>query len=513
MRVARFVPLAKEHLKIPTASSSWQATKTDTAINPIPDFHAAEAAYASKSTPQLLRAALSFGLCRLPWLVRHAETLLSTSRRLLGDGATDWFLRQTLYGHFVPGKDEQRVQPAVQSLQHAGVRALLDHASEDDDVYTDRGDQSTDESKYDRSTELFRRCIQSVADLEHGCASIKITALCDPKLLERMGTVLMEARAVFRQSDVDGDGYLSLAETKDVLSLLLGGDDTHLDATVDAMLAATPDKQRMDYITWTSFLNPRFLLSSDTFAIERLHQRAESLATEAARSSTMRLLIDAEQLRYQPAIEYLVWWLQRSFNNTQCTSRPLIFNTYQCYLKDAESRLALDIRRAEQLGYHLGAKIVRGAYMESERALATSRGEPSPIHETSQATHDCYNRAVESALHYAQRHSSERRTEIILGTHNQESVEKAITVMNALGIDRRDPTISFAQLFAMKDYLTFSLGKHGYAAYKLIPYGEVNTVIPYLVRRAQENSSISVGAGLELHLIIKELTRRLLPLG
>ena len=97
----------------------------------------------------------------------------------------------------------------------------------------------------------------------------------------------------------------------------------------------------------------------------------------------------------------------------------------------------------------------------------------------------------------------------MLAMHNQESVEKAIQVMNELGVDRTDTTISFAQLYGMKDNLTYNLGKHGYRAYKYVPYGEIRMVIPYLCRRARENSSVAGGAAIELSLVMKEISWRL----
>jgi len=237
--------------------------------------------------------------------------------------------------------------------------------------------------------------------------------------------------------------------------------------------------------------------------LEAMYNRGRQLG-EAAAQAGVRLLIDAEQCRYQPAIDNLVLELQRQFN---VDDKPIIYNTYQCYLKDSPERLRTDVKRSERFNYHFGAKLVRGAYMESERELAETNGLPDPIHASIEDTHACYNDSVDFLL----RHSveSDQKAELMCATHNQESIEKAIDAMNKYGVDRKSSTISFAQLFGMTDHLTFNLGRHGYRAYKYVPYGEVHEVMPYLLRRARENSAIVGGATLELKMIQNELRNRL----
>jgi proline dehydrogenase len=173
--------------------------------------------------------------------------------------------------------------------------------------------------------------------------------------------------------------------------------------------------------------------------------------------------------------------------------------------------LRTDINRAKRFNYHFGAKLVRGAYMESERQLADIANVPSPIHETIEQTHACYNDSVEFLLEQSVK--SDQLIEVMCATHNQQSIEKAIAVMEKYGIDRSKNTVYFGQLYGMSDHLSFNLGRSGYRAYKYVPYGEVQEVIPYLLRRARENSSISSGAAAEFDMIKEELKRRLNPLG
>jgi proline dehydrogenase len=237
--------------------------------------------------------------------------------------------------------------------------------------------------------------------------------------------------------------------------------------------------------------------------LESMYDRGRTLG-EAAAKVGVRLLIDAEQVRYQPAIDNLVLELQRQFN---AEDKPIIYNTYQCYLQDSPERLRTDVRRAERYNYHFGAKLVRGAYMESERKLAEDAGLPDPIHPNINATHKCYDDSVDFLL----RHSieSDKKAEMMCATHNQGSIEKAIEAMNKYGVDRKTSTICFAQLYGMSDHLSYNLGKNDYRVFKYVPYGEVHEVMPYLLRRARENSAIVGGATLELNMIKTELGNRM----
>lgn len=244
--------------------------------------------------------------------------------------------------------------------------------------------------------------------------------------------------------------------------------------------------------------------------IDAMYQRGHVLGETATKAGT-RLLVDAEQVRYQPAIDSLVLDLQQRFNEVGSSEIPIIYNTYQCYLKDAPERLRNDVNRAKRFNFHFGAKLVRGAYMESERELAKRQSIESPIHETMKDTHECYNNALDFLLHQSSRTEPDRHVEVMCASHNQESIEKAIEAMHKYQIDKTSNTMSFGQLYGMSDHLSFNLGRHGYRAYKYVPYGEVHEVIPYLLRRAQENSAIAGGASSELSMIRSEIRRRLTP--
>jgi proline dehydrogenase len=336
-----------------------------------------------------------------------------------------------------------------------------------------------------------------------------------------MSKAIKEAENLFYKFDTNGDGVVSREEFEQGYSLFFKDADTKLPALLDSL---DPNGTgEVDYITWCMQLTPKdvpkitescidvgpFALATPTKEelklMETMFDRARSVAEEAARWGT-RVLVDAEQARYQPAINNLVLELQQEYNATEKTDSPIIFNTYQCYLKDTAKRLRLDLERSDRYSYHFGAKLVRGAYMESERKLAEKKGYPDPIHDTIEDTHRTYNESVEFLLRHAV--ESDKKLEIMCATHNQHSIEMTIKLMDELGIDKSSSTICFAQLLGMSDNLTFNLGDYGYNAYKYVPYGEVKKVIPYLVRRVRENSAVLESGKVELEMLRKELRSR-----
>mmetsp|Transcript_78327 Transcript_78327/g.227242 ORF Transcript_78327/g.227242 Transcript_78327/m.227242 type:complete len:572 (+) Transcript_78327:110-1825(+) len=522
------------------------------ATESIPDFNDSKAAFESKTTKELFRAALCFRLCRIPFLVNHAEDLLGLSRRILGNTVTDAILRATLFGHFCAGEDQKRIEPVLKKLDSVGVGSILDYAAESDESSSEQRAKSSgspvnhlnrqtarklhhsareysyeDEDQCDRHVEVFQKCINDAASLsKDGFAAVKVTALGNPKLLSRMSQAIIESKRLFQKFDSNLNGYVTREEFEVAYNVFFDKGDRSVD---DIFEEFDPHNTGMvDYITWSLNLKPTDLpkitnsckeigplalatpTDEEIELIEAMYERGHTLANTAAETGT-RLLIDAEQTRFQPAIDNLVLDLQQIHNQVGKSDKPIIYNTYQCYLKDAPERLRTDLDRAKRFNYHFGAKLVRGAYMESERLLAAVAHLPSPIHETIEDTHACYNDSIDFLLQESTK-SAKRKVEIMCATHNQQSIEKALELMEKYGVDRSKNTVCFGQLFGMSDHLSFNLGRSGYRAYKYVPYGEVHEVMPYLLRRARENSAIAGGAAAELGMVIDELKRRLNPM-
>lgn len=219
---------------------------------------------------------------------------------------------------------------------------------------------------------------------------------------------------------------------------------------------------------------------------------------EATYSANVRLFIDAEESWIQDTIDSWAEEMMEKYNK----ENAIIYNTLQMYRHDRLDYLKACHEKAKTGNYYLGYKIVRGAYMEKERARAFDLKYPSPINPTKEATDNLYNEAVKYCVEHVD------QIHICAGTHNEQSSIMLAKLMDAKNIATNDERIYFAQLLGMSDHISYNLSHAGYNVAKYVPYGPVEAVIPYLVRRAQENSSVSGQTGRELGLIQKELKRR-----
>lgn len=210
------------------------------------------------------------------------------------------------------------------------------------------------------------------------------------------------------------------------------------------------------------------------------------------------VMIDAEESWIQDAIDDIALDMMRMYNR----DKTFVYNTYQLYRNDKLASLKADIYLAETDEFKLGAKLVRGAYMEKERERAAKQGYPSPIHRDKTATDADFN----EALRFCMDHLS--HVSFVAGTHNEESCTLLSQLMQAAGTERKNESVYFAQLLGMSDHLSNNLAYCGYNVAKYVPYGPVKAVLPYLFRRAEENTSIAGQTGRELSLIIAEKARR-----
>jgi proline dehydrogenase len=182
--------------------------------------------------------------------------------------------------------------------------------------------------------------------------------------------------------------------------------------------------------------------------------------------------------------------------------KPVIYNTVQMYRADRLDYLQSLHERAQARGFRVGVKLVRGAYMEKERLRASKLGLPSPIHVNKAATDAAFDAAVELCIKHIDDFG------LFVGTHNEDSLRRLTVLMKAAGLQANDDRIEMSQLLGMSDNLTYNLAFQGYHTSKYVPYGPVASVLPYLVRRAEENSAVAGQAGRELQLIDAELRRR-----
>jgi proline dehydrogenase len=210
------------------------------------------------------------------------------------------------------------------------------------------------------------------------------------------------------------------------------------------------------------------------------------------------ILIDAEETWIQPMLDDLVMEMMAKYN----TKKAIVQNTYQMYRHDSIDRLIKHHQMALDGGFKFGLKIVRGAYMEKERERAAAMNYPSPIQPDKAAT----DRDFDAIINYLVDNAD--TIDFMVATHNEESSQLLATLIDQHDLPRNCPQIYFAQLYGMSDNLTFNLAEKGYNVVKYVPYGEVKTMMPYLFRRAEENTSVKGQSSRELLLIKKELERR-----
>ena len=211
------------------------------------------------------------------------------------------------------------------------------------------------------------------------------------------------------------------------------------------------------------------------------------------------VLVDAEESWIQDAVDRIVYDLMLEFNK----EKAMVFNTIQLYRKDRLEFLRKTIQDAKKDGIKCGFKLVRGAYMEKERERAERMGYRSPIQDTKADTDRDYDAAIDLCLDYYPDVS------IFAGTHNEASSAHLANKMVEKGIPKGEMTMFFGQLYGMSDHISYNLAKEGFNVLKYVPYGPVSDVIPYLIRRAEENTSVAGQTGRELTLIDRELKRRL----
>eukprot|EP00121_Abeoforma_whisleri_P001203 Awhi_evm1s1070 len=536
--VGSYVDIAPSHQGEPSVeSTSHSSSSPPTKDLPKLDFDNVRTAFNHCSFSELIRSNLVFRTCKIQPLVKHSRSLVSASYAVLGQNITNFFLKKTFFGHFCGGEGDKELQVEIARLKKANVGAILDYAAEADveeehvvpgggnvmqDHISARFYRYEDEAHCDENAKITLKAIASAAEQgPGGFAAVKLTSLTKPEFLEHVSSVLVETKKLFSamaSPDLTGkksdeDRFVTFENFKSGIE----SSGLNLDNICVEKLFKMVDKNgdgQIDYYEWTSHVDPITLSmgSLSTFrrtaslnqeSIQRMENmvgRLESLA-EAANEKGVHLLIDAEQTYMQPAIDHMVVNLQRKYNKKSA----VIYNTFQCYLKDSSSRARLDLARAKNENWIFACKLVRGAYMIQERARSKVYGYRDPIHETIEDTHDNYNSLAMLLL------SKNHRCQFMVASHNPESAMLVANAMDEMNIPRVGGGVSFGQLLGMCDRITYNLSLAGYESFKYVPYGPVKEVLPYLIRRAEENGGLIGGAAdLEISVVNEEIRRRVL---
>tara|TARA_B110000495_G_C23024377_1_gene608357 strand:+ start:933 stop:2063 length:1131 start_codon:yes stop_codon:yes gene_type:complete len=217
-----------------------------------------------------------------------------------------------------------------------------------------------------------------------------------------------------------------------------------------------------------------------------------------ASQKNVKILIDAEESWIQDSIDSIVLMMMKKYNK----QKTIVFNTVQMYRHDRLEYLKDLNNSSKQNDFKIGIKLVRGAYIEKENIRAKKLNYKSPICESKNASDDNFNSGVKFII------SNLDKFNLFCGTHNEESVYKIINMIDQIGIERSSGKIWFGQLFGMSDHITFNLANENYNVVKYLPYGPIKEVMPYLIRRAEENTSVKGQTSRELTLIKNEISRR-----
>lgn len=231
----------------------------------------------------------------------------------------------------------------------------------------------------------------------------------------------------------------------------------------------------------------------------RVIQRFDKVCSKAFKQN-IKILIDAEEVEVQNAIDELAIKMMRKYN----LSSPIVYNTVQMYRKDRLSYLGELISNQLNDGVIFGLKLVRGAYMEKERNLAVSMNVESPICDSKDDTDKNFNSGLDFVF------NNLNRISFVCASHNEDSILKVMNMMESKKLKSNDNKIWFGQLYGMSDNISFNLASKNYNTFKILPFGSVKNLMPYLIRRAEENTSVQGQTGRELQLILKERKRRAL---
>jgi proline dehydrogenase len=347
-------------------------------------------------------------------------------------------IRNTIFSQFVGGETLEQTARVARKLAPFHVQAILDYGVE--------GGNNGEEG-FDQACEEFIRVINYAASQPNiPFISIKVTGFARFELLEKLDHSL----------------------------------DLNSGSLMKRYAAALAGFSESELSEW-----------------ERVRRRMQKICERAAEKN-IGVLVDAEETWIQDPVDVLSIQMMADFNKEKVT----VYNTVQLYRHDRLSFLKDMLEAAILKNFVLGVKLVRGAYMEKERARAEEKQYPSPIQPDKEATDRDYNAGLAFCVDHIE------NIACIIASHNDYSNLRATELIKEKGLPFAHPHIHFSQLYGMSDHITFNLAKAGFPVSKYLPFGPIEDVIPYLMRRAEENSSLSGQTGRELALINKEINRR-----
>jgi proline dehydrogenase len=347
-------------------------------------------------------------------------------------------IRQTIFKQFVGGETMETSIPVIRKMDHFHVQVILDYGVE--------GKEG--EANFDHAADEFMRVIRFAATQSNvPFMSVKVTGFARFSLLEKIDELMQASKE---------------------------------DSLIARYQAGYQLLSREEQEEW-----------------ERVKQRMEKICGEAV-ASHIGFLVDAEESWIQDPVDALTMLMMDKYNK----GKLIVYNTFQMYRHDRLHFLHQCYQAAVERKFLLGAKLVRGAYMEKERKRAAEMGYPSPIQPDKEATDRDYNEGVRFCMEHLD------QIGLIVASHNEKSNLMAVQLMLSRGGPLDHHHLHFSQLYGMSDNITYNLAKAGCSVSKYLPFGPIKDVVPYLMRRAQENTSVGGQTSRELSLIKKEMERR-----
>eukprot|EP01116_Phalansterium_solitarium_P021899 TRINITY_DN7026_c0_g1_i1.p1 TRINITY_DN7026_c0_g1~~TRINITY_DN7026_c0_g1_i1.p1 ORF type:complete len:603 (-),score=117.74 TRINITY_DN7026_c0_g1_i1:320-2128(-) len=416
--------------------------------------------FAKKSTAELLFTCGILYMCSFESLVHFGTTVLEFSKKIHCEAPVYWIVKKTFFRQFCAGEELPESLAVAEKLYNDfRVGSILDYSVESGD-----GD-------FDQAARNILATVDAAArhPLRIPFSCMKLTGLTSDELLRHMSDLLVYqlANPGFQLPWTAKDAFWSKRKASP--------------AAVSGHSSPPPP-----------------LSEAELRLLKELQSRLDTIGAECM-SRSVRLLVDAEQSYLQPAIDYLTLEMVRKFN----TRQPIVHNTYQMYLRDGVPRLEAHLDAAQRSGVFMGVKLVRGAYMVSENRLAAAAGLPSPVLGSLADTHASYNAGVAMMLDRLDRAS------VLMATHNEESLRTALRLLGEKQVPRDHPHFAVGQLYGMCDHLSLQYAQRGFHVAKYVPFGPVHEVIPYLIRRMQENRDVVSKSDGERAHIIAELKRRM----
>ncbi|TNV83788.1 hypothetical protein FGO68_gene8537 [Halteria grandinella] len=464
------------------------------------------AIFASDSTFMLVKKLLIYRMMSSNMFINHALTGMNMAYRVMGKTLTNFIINKTAGEVFTSGETLQSLNADIKVLEQRKIGGVANYVVEG----LHEMHEPTIQKVYD---DLIDGIKSLTEDNKEGHYAIKLTSMITIGITTR----LSKAQGVFLEDILDlwGKEYIT---AEDIRSGFKKHNISHTEEELSQLAASLKfADNNSDQISrveryanghlFPLFSNNPFLkrlqlslgvTQSDQTIFATFIRRVVDITTLSHQRNCL-LYVDAEQSYIQRILDSIAHQLTHKFNRGD---KVIIMNGFQQYLKRMERQVPLEIEASKKLGYNLGIKLIRGAYMSEERRLAKEQGYESPIQETIEDTHRNYNKNM--ALIFANLRPNDK---IFLGSHNQESCELAKKLFVQHNLAHKQ--VNFGQLKAFSDQITGVLSAEGYNVYKYLPYGPTETVMPYLVRRGQESKQVLREQRFQNEYLKAEIKRRL----